>query len=202
MKVEQFRVNSLGVNCYVVYDGHEGVIIDPGVASDKVLAFVEEHGLQIVAIIDTHGHADHIAGNAWFVEKTKAHLYIHELDAPYLQDPALHLGPQIYVEVTPTTADRLLREGDSIQVGKSSLAVLHTPGHTPGGICLYSPGILFSGDTLFRTSVGRSDLPLGNQAVLNQSLRRLTQLPPETVVYPGHGPNTTIYDELRTNPFL
>lgn len=202
MKVEKFVVNPLGVNCYVVYHGTEAIIIDPGDSSQEILDFLQEKKLSVLAIVNTHGHADHIAGNKWFMDKTNAPVWIHELEAPYLTDPNLHLGPQIGQEFPSVEASRLLKDGDTITVGKMELQVLHTPGHSPGGISLYSPGILFSGDTLFKSSVGRWDLPNGDRTILQQSVIRLARLPLDTVVYPGHGPSSTIKEEIRTNPFL
>lgn len=202
MQVKAFVVTLLSVNCYVVYHQGEAIVIDPGAPSDKILDFIQGENLNVVAIINTHGHADHIAGNSWFMEKVKAPLAIHELEKPYLTDPELHLGPMINMDFPQVQADRLLKEGDSVNIGDKKLEVYHTPGHSPGGIALYGSGLLFSGDTLFKASVGRTDLPMGDQAVLQQSLIRLARLPLDTVVYPGHGPSTTIKDEIKENPFL
>ncbi|NLL43126.1 MAG: MBL fold metallo-hydrolase [Firmicutes bacterium] len=202
MQVKRFNVNAFGVNCYVVYHQGEAVIVDPGGPSEAVLAFLEEEELKVIAIVNTHGHADHIAGNAWFVEKTHAPLMIHGADAEYLSDPALHLGPQIRLDVPDSQADRLLQDGDLIELGDQALNVVHTPGHSAGGISLSGPGFVLSGDTLFKGSVGRWDFPQSDGQELQQSLLRLSQLPPETVVYPGHGARTTIADEIRQNPFL
>ena len=200
--IKLFRVNRFGVNCYVVCHQGEAVIVDPGGPSESVLQFLEEEGLKVVAIINTHGHADHIAGNSWFVEKTAAPLFIHEADVEFLSDPAMHLGPKIRLDVPVSRADRLLRDGDAIQIGETSLTVMHTPGHTGGGVALCGPGFVLSGDTLFKESVGRWDFPQSDEQALQRSLLRLAQLPPETVVYPGHGPSTTISHELEHNPFL
>ncbi len=202
MQVELFRVNTFGVNCYVVYHQGEAVIVDPGGRSEAVLAFLEREALKVLAIINTHGHADHIAGNTWFVEKTGAPLLIHEADAKYLSDPALHLGPQIHLDVPDSKADQWLADGDVIEVCGESITVMHTPGHSGGGISLFGPGFVLSGDTLFKESVGRWDFPESDEMELQRSLLRLSKLPPETVVYPGHGPSSTIAHELRTNPFL
>jgi hydroxyacylglutathione hydrolase len=202
MQIERFVFNSFSTNCYVVYSDGEAVIVDPGADAQAVLDFLAQHHLRPVAIINTHGHCDHILGNAWLKAKTGAPLCIHEADAPYLDDPNLHLGPQVRMDVPPVQADRLLRDGDEIQVGSKHLQVIHTPGHTPGGISLYGEGILLSGDTLFRSSVGRWDFPGSDEQALRQSLKRLTELSPETKVYPGHGFSTTLARELLENPFL
>ncbi len=202
MQVRLFSVNTFGVNCYVVYDQGQAVIVDPGGPSQQVLDFLKDENLEVVGIINTHGHADHIAGNAFFVEKTGAPLFIHEADVEYLTDPKLHLGPQIRFEVPESKADRLLQDGVQIEVGDASLTVMHTPGHTAGGISLVGPDFVISGDTLFKGSVGRWDFPTSDEQDLQRSLLRLSQLPPATTVYPGHGPSTTIAYERENNPFL
>ncbi len=202
MKIERFRVNFMEVNCYVVYHEKEAMVVDPGDASEQVLTYINQRDLKVVAIINTHGHADHIMGNAWFMEKTKAPLWIHEKDAEYLSNPEMHLGSLTNMDVPTVEAGRFLKDGDVINVGNKSLEVMHTPGHSPGGICLYAPNLLISGDTLFKNSVGRWDLPGGNLDVLKESILRLGRLPIETVVYPGHGPSTTIEHEIINNSFL
>ncbi|HKM42563.1 MAG TPA: MBL fold metallo-hydrolase [Limnochordia bacterium] len=202
MQVSLFSVNAFGVNCYVVHHQGEAVIVDPGGPSKEVLDFLEREGLEVLAIINTHGHADHIAGNSWFVEKTGAPLFIHEGDAEYLRDPRLHLGPEIRLEVPDSQADRLLQDGDLISVGDESLTIMHTPGHSGGGIALVGSGFVLSGDTLFKESVGRWDFPASDERELQRSLLRLAQLAPETTLYPGHGPSSTIFHELQHNPFL
>lgn len=202
MNVQRFLVGAMMVNCYAVYDQREAVIVDPGGTSQEVLDFLQEQKLRVVAIINTHGHADHIAGNAWFVEQTGAPVLIHSEEEAYLADTALNLAHMIRQDFRPLKADRLLREGDIIEVGGGKLEVLHTPGHSPGGISLYSPGFVLSGDTMFKSSVGRWDLPMGDLAVLQESLLRLARLPLDTIVYPGHGDSTTIRNEIKNNPFL
>ncbi|HHW73478.1 MAG TPA: MBL fold metallo-hydrolase [Firmicutes bacterium] len=202
MQLERFVLNAYSTNCYVLYDGGEAVIVDPGGEAPKILEFLEQEKLQVVLIVNTHGHCDHIIANAWFMEKTQAPLAIHSEDAPFLTDPRLNLGEKVRMEVHPVKADRLLVEGEKIAFGSASLQVIHTPGHTPGGICLYGDCVLISGDTLFRSSVGRWDFPGSDELALKSSLRRLTQLPPETKIYPGHGFSTTLERELAHNPFL
>lgn len=203
MQVERFLVGTLMmVNCYVVYDGDEAVIVDPGGASQEVLDFIDERNLTVKAIVNTHGHADHIAGNAWFMEKTGAPLLIHIDEEAYLSSEELNLARLVRAEFPVVKADRLLKDGDFIPVGDGKLEVLHTPGHSPGGISLYVPGFVISGDTLFQGSVGRWDLPNGDRDVLQESVLRLARLPLDTVVYPGHGDSTTIRAEIKSNPFL
>lgn len=203
MQVERFFVGTLMmVNCYVVYDGDEAVIVDPGGASQEVLDFIDERNLTVKAIVNTHGHADHIAGNAWFMEKTGAPLLIHIDEEAYLSSEELNLARLVRAEFPVVKADRLLKDGDFIPVGDGKLEVLHTPGHSPGGISLYAPGFVISGDTLFQGSVGRWDLPNGDRDVLQESVLRLARLPLDTVVYPGHGDSTTIRAEIKSNPFL
>lgn len=203
MQVERFLVGTLMmVNCYVVYDGDEAVIVDPGGASQEVLDFIDERNLTVKAIVNTHGHADHIAGNAWFMEKTGAPLLIHIDEEAYLSSEELNLARLVRAEFPVVKADRLLKDGDFIPVGDGKLEVLHTPGHSPGGISLYAPGFVISGDTLFQVSVGRWDLPNGDRDVLQESVLRLARLPLDTVVYPGHGDSTTIRAEIKSNPFL
>lgn len=202
MQVKRFVLNPLSVNCYLIFEAGQALIVDPGEAAPEVLDFIESQELEILAIINTHGHADHTAGNAWFAEKTKAPLWIHQEDAPYLTDPNLHLGTYLRQELASKPADRFLQEGDTCPVGTTDFQILHTPGHSPGSICLYRPGLLISGDTLFRSSVGRWDLPGGDYGSLQKSLARLARLPGSTKVYPGHGEFTTIAEEIKGNPFM
>lgn len=202
MNIKRFIVNPLAVNCYVVYQNGQGIIVDPGEASPEILDYINFRKLDILAVINTHGHADHIAGNDWFREMTKAPLWIHEAEEGFLGDARLNLGSYLRQDFSCAAADRLLKEGDIITVGDSTLEVLHTPGHSPGSISLYGEGVLFSGDTLFKSSVGRWDLPGGDHGMLQKSVLRLGRLPLETKVYPGHGECTMIAEEIRKNPFL
>ncbi|HHY10809.1 MAG TPA: MBL fold metallo-hydrolase [Firmicutes bacterium] len=204
MKIKRFVVNPLAVNCYVVYQGRRGILIDPGEAAQEVLDFIDSLQLEILAVVNTHAHADHIAGNDWFREKTRAPLWIHEAEEGFLGDAGLNLSSYLRQDLSLAPADRLLKEGDRIVIGKSTLEVLHTPGHSPGSISLYGEeeAVLFSGDTLFKSSVGRWDLPGGDHGALQKSVLRLGRLPLGTKVYPGHGEATTIAEEIKNNPFL
>lgn len=191
-------------NCYVVgsESTKEGMIIDPGTMPDQVLRHVEELGLNIKVIVLTHGHMDHTGALAQVKEATGAEVAIHAADAPFLRGD--HPMTRMFgSSESPPAPDRLLKEGDVIDVGELHFRVLHTPGHTPGGICLLEEGIVFTGDTLFQFSVGRTDFPGGSHEELVNGIRtKLMTLPDSTTVCPGHGPDTTIGVERRVNPFL
>ncbi len=195
IKVETLINGPLETNSYLVISGEECLVIDP--ASRDVLDLVEELGLSVVAVLNTHGHFDHISGNRLF----SAPIYIHPYDADMLLDPELNLSTMFGMEVTSPPMSFPLKEG-RVSIGPIEVTVLHTPGHTKGSVCLAVEGILFSGDTLFRGSVGRTDLPGSDYESLQTSLVRLLELPDEIRVCPGHGESTTIGEERRTNPFL
>jgi len=197
-------VGPLASNCYIVGDEatKEGVIIDPADEAGEILQGIKELGLTVRLIALTHGHPDHIAALKEVKEATGAEIAVHTAEAEYHQQQAMALAFGFHCP-TPPPPDRLLKDGDSIDIGELHFAVIHTPGHTPGGICLYGHGVLFSGDTLFNYGIGRYDLPGGDYAQLMNSLKTtLMALPDETIVYPGHGPKTTIGAERRSNPFL
>lgn len=205
MEIRELVVGPLQVNCYLVACPHssEAAVIDPGDDAKKIAATIEEEGWTLVKVINTHGHFDHIGGNRRLIEQFGAELLIHEADAPLLSQAEAHA--RIYgLQTEPSPApSRLLKAGDVVEVGELVFDVLHTPGHSPGGICLSASGHLFCGDTLFAGSVGRTDLPGGDFAQLADSIRRnLWGLPDETVVHPGHGPDTTIGRERTSNPFV
>jgi glyoxylase-like metal-dependent hydrolase (beta-lactamase superfamily II) len=204
MIVEKIIVGPLASNCYIVVDDvvPEGIIIDPGDEAGAILERVGELGIGIKYILLTHGHLDHIAATADIKEATGARMVVHTEEADGLNDKTLGLFTGETLPKVPRS-DWWLRGWESIEFGSLSFTVLHTPGHSPGGICLLGEGALFSGDTLFYRGIGRSDLPGGDLEKLLQSIHtRLLILPDETVVYPGHGPQTNIGDERRSNPFL
>jgi glyoxylase-like metal-dependent hydrolase (beta-lactamase superfamily II) len=160
-------------------------------------------GLTIGAILNTHGHVDHISANAVVKEATSAKLMIHEYDACMLGDPVANLSASAFGPVVSPPADVLLVDGDIVRIGTLGLSVLHTPGHTQGGISLVGRGYVFSGDILFAGSIGRTDFPGGNYDMLMLSIRtKLFRLSATTAVLPGHGPNTTIGAEKKSNPYL
>ena len=191
MIIKCFKVGWLSTNCYVVSceETKEAAIIDPGLESEtetkQILDYIKQNSFHIKYIINTHGHPDHISGNAVMKKATCAPIMIHENDAEHVQ------------------SDRKLRGGDVIHVGNFKLVVLHTPGHTPDGICLLGDNVVFTGDTLFAGSIGRTDFLGGSFQELMQSIKtKLLPLPDNFKVYPGHESASTIGDEKKYNPFL
>jgi len=198
-------VGQVDTNCYILgcTTTGDGAVIDPGGDADAIKSAIQEMGLSIRIIVNTHGHVDHISANAEVKRTTGAELAIHEYDAGMLLDPVANLSASAFGPVVSPAADRLLADGDTVKVGTLQLSVVHTPGHTEGGICLLGRGYVFSGDTLFAGSVGRSDFPGGDPVVLLQSIKsKLLCLADTTTVLPGHGPNTTIGNEKECNPYL
>lgn len=200
---------AVDTNCYVIAcpQTSRAAIIDPGAFSpeevNSVLGLLEKDGLTADYIINTHGHIDHIAGNRALKEATGAPILIHAEDAGRLGDGQLNGSFLFGMDIQSPPADRLIQDGEDVELGKLRLRVMHTPGHTPGGICLLVGGVLFSGDTLFAGSVGRTDLPGGSEkAILGSIKKKLLVLPEDTSVRPGHGPRTTIGREKADNPYL
>jgi glyoxylase-like metal-dependent hydrolase (beta-lactamase superfamily II) len=196
-------------NTYVVWKvgGAQALIIDPGLEPDKILDFLRERSLTPAAILNTHGHADHIAGNeAIKAVYPQAPLVIGVNEARLLGDANANLSAPFGMPVTSPPADQLVREGEEIEFGGIRLEVFDVPGHSPGHVVYLfrgRPSILFGGDVLFRGSIGRYDFPGSDGRLLFQGIRtKLFSLPDDTVVYPGHGPVTTIGHEKRTNPFV
>lgn len=206
MYLEVLEVGPAAANCYLVICRQTGqaAVIDPGGEPERILAAIEKQGAKVQYIINTHGHADHIAANAAVKKATGAPILVHAQDAGYLTDTKKSLLLYLGQDQAGPPADRLLREGDIIAVGQDiTLEVLHTPGHTPGGISLKGEGLVFTGDTLFAGSIGRTDFPGGSFSTLINSIRdKLLPLEDATRVYPGHGPESTIGAERATNPFL
>ena len=204
MILEKLVVGPLQTNCYIVADGktRQGMIIDPGYHHTVILDKVKELGLKIKHIVLTHGHFDHIAALGMVSAAVDAKVAIHKDDVKVLEDKFLGSLTNIIGKAMPQS-DLLLNGGEEIKVGELTFKVLHTPGHTPGGISVYGQGVCFSGDTLFNTGVGRTDLSGGDgEQILKSIKEKLMALPDETKVYPGHGQETTIGAERRGNPFL
>ncbi|MDK2823139.1 MAG: hydroxyacylglutathione hydrolase [Clostridia bacterium] len=207
MKIKILTVGPIETNCYIVVcpQTKEAVIIDPGDEGGKIVEAISSLDINVKYIINTHGHHDHIQANKEVKEATNAQILIHASDAQMLTNPLKNLSHYLGLKTTEPAADRQLQDGDSIEFGNIVFKVLHTPGHTPGCICLYNEAekICFTGDTLFNGSVGRTDLPGGNYKTLMNSLReKLVNLPNDVVIYPGHGPKSTIREEKAINPFL
>lgn len=217
MIIHKRSVGPLGVCCYIVTDSAstEAIVIDPGAGEETLTAFIMEKQLIARWIVLTHGHGDHIGANTTLKKKFPGvQICIHEEDQDMLTSPTKNLSilAAFYggSTVRSPPADRILKDGDMVSIKGCDLEVIHTPGHSSGGICLFIktregelPPVLFSGDTLFKDGIGRTDFPGCSQERLVQSIReRLLGLDEKTVVYPGHGLSTTIAEEKRNNPFL
>jgi hydroxyacylglutathione hydrolase len=196
-------------NTYIVWQTGRGdaLVIDPGLEPDLILAYLQEAGLEPAAILNTHGHADHIGGNAAVKQAfPQAPLIIGANEVPLLTDANANLSAPFGFPITSPEADRLVREGDVIEAAGITLEVLDIPGHSPGHVVYLirgEPCLVFGGDVLFREGVGRFDFPGSNGKLLFEGIReKLFSLPPGTVVYPGHGPVTTVGHERRANPFV
>jgi len=196
LRVRTFVTPPLATNTYLLFAGGEALVIDPGAGGlSEIVALARDLKLTIRSIVNTHGHWDHTAGNAALIRLTGATLLVHEADAEMVRSPSRFLPAPFEVEGAEPAF--LLSEGTEIELGGLKLRVRHTPGHTPGGICLVAGGAraVFSGDTLFAGSYGRVDLPGGDEDALLSSLRALAEMPEDFSVYPGHGPATTIRAE-------
>jgi hydroxyacylglutathione hydrolase len=208
MIVEQMRIGAMAVFSYIVgcEQGKEGLIIDPAGSESKIVSKAEDMGLTIRYVVNTHGHADHTCGNRAVLAKTGAELVAHRDDAAEILR-GLNRAFSMAMGKRPSPAPHLLvTDGDVIPIGKTSLKVIHTPGHTPGSICLYGEGNLFTGDTLFVGAVGRTDMKGSSFDILLDSLRKLLTLPPDTRVWPGHdygdAPVSTLAREREKNPYI
>jgi len=209
MKIDYLILGAYQTNCYVLRDDDSAkdcLIIDPGLEAEELIEFLEKEKLNPVAVILTHGHIDHIAGvEALRNRFPEIKVYIHNLDAEMLTNPNINLSTMSGMKFVTDAEDVSLKERDVIDLADVKLLVLHTPGHTPGGISLYSKkaGVVFVGDALFADSIGRTDFPGGSMSQLLNSVReKLFTLPEQTEVYPGHGPATTIAEEKAHNPFF
>lgn len=201
VNIETFVVGPIQTNCYLVYDEEslKGILIDPGADDDAIRSFIESNNIEVLYTLNTHGHGDHIKGDSSFGFP----IIIHELDEECLRDPVKNLSFQPEWGNESLEAHKKLKDGDVIEAGSLRLEVIHTPGHTPGGISVKCGDVLFSGDTLFFEGVGRTDLPGGSYEALKKSIKeKLFTLPEDTRVLPGHGPETTIGHEKKYNPFM
>jgi len=209
MIIKMLTVGALYTNCYIVgcAEAKEALIMDPGfdreAEAQRILREVDQRDLQVRYIVNTHGHPDHTSGNGVVKKATGAPILIHEYDAPMLSEAGKSLARLFGFRTGSPPADKMLHDGDVIQIGGVTLKVLHTPGHSRGSISLLGDDVVFTGDTLFAGSIGRYDLPGGSfQEIMRSIKNRLARLPDHVKVYPGHGPASTIGEEKRNNPFL
>ncbi|HHW41562.1 MAG TPA: MBL fold metallo-hydrolase [Syntrophomonadaceae bacterium] len=205
MQVKSLAVGSMMANCYIIWcrQTKDALVIDPGGDGSRILAEIKKEGLKVKYIVNTHGHIDHIAANYDVKEGTGAKLLIHPDDAPLLTNPDLNLSLYMGSPFQSPKADMLISDGEEIAIGNLRFEVLHTPGHTRGGVCLKTEGAIFTGDTLFAGSIGRTDFPGGSYKQLLDSIRnKILPSDDNCVVYPGHGPASTVGHERVNNPFL
>jgi len=198
MLIETFTVGMLSTNCYVVNNPQtkEAIIIDPGldlpIQAQQVFEYITKEKLKVKLIVNTHGHQDHISGDTIFQEKYNVPIYIHKYDSLWLEN----------LKKTKYPAPILLEDNSLINFGEESLKVMLTPGHTPGSICLIGEKLVFTGDTLFARGIGRTDFHGSSIDDMKVSLQKLMHLPDYFLIYPGHGPSSTVIEEKRSNPFL
>ncbi len=204
MILQGLEIRPYGTNCYIVGSEltREGMVIDPAGDAEGILRHVREPELDIKYIVLTHGHIDHIGAVSELKEATGAEFCAHSDEGVVFQGQPVSPLLGVSYPALPNP-DRWLKDGDSLDIGDLHFVVLHTPGHSPGGICLLGEGVVFSGDTLFNYGIGRTDFPTGSHSQLMNSIHtKLMVLPDDTIVYPGHGPASTIGAERRGNPWL
>lgn len=201
MLIEKIVVGEMQTNCYVLAEAKNSnsIIIDPGADYEDIRAILDENKLKPKLIINTHGHIDHIGEN----DKFKLPVFIHKLDSEFLTDPVKSLSVFFGNSKISSASYRQLEDAEAVELKNLKLEVIHTPGHTPGSICLKIDSVVFTGDTLFFEGIGRTDFPQGDEEKLVKSIReRLFVLPDDIVIHPGHGPSSTIGHEKNHNPFL
>lgn len=203
LEIRRLVVSPFATNCYLAQDGEDVMVVDPGDDGSTILLELARLKGKVQCIVNTHGHIDHVGANKVLRERTGAPLLIGADDAGMLGSPQSNLAVFVGKFTKSPTADRLLNEGDTVTVGRTSFTVYRTPGHTPGGICLVNDAYVFTGDTLFADSIGRTDFPGSSEDDMFASLARLkTLIKPDAVVLPGHGEPARFRDILRHNPFL
>jgi hydroxyacylglutathione hydrolase len=204
MTIRTLIVGTMEANCYILEceETKAAIVIDPGDDVDEIIKVIEKNKLQTKFIVNTHAHVDHITGNSELKKKTSALLCAHLEAADILVNPQRNLSFFIGEEIRSPKPDKLLSDGDALEAGTLNLKVIYTPGHSPDSICLLAGNCIFTGDLLFAGGIGRYDFPGSSYKVLMDSLKKIMTLDDRFVVYPGHGPETTIGDERKTNPFL
>ncbi|MDO5713194.1 MAG: MBL fold metallo-hydrolase [Tissierellia bacterium] len=203
LKVIRMPLGSYQTNCYILHDekGH-GIIIDPGAEGTKIFNALEEYQIEPESVILTHSHGDHVGALGEVLEKYNIPVYIHKDEEPFLKNARLNLTGAMGVNLEVPSKLKLLEDNDEIEFHGHTIKVIHTPGHTPGGISLYVDQLLFSGDTLFYGSIGRTDFPGGDYNQIIESIVKLVKLPDDVIVLSGHGPETNVKFERENNPFL
>jgi hydroxyacylglutathione hydrolase len=213
MQIKTLMVGPIQTSCYIAHfpDSASALVIDPGGDANQIIGYLKQNKLEPRYLINTHGHIDHIGANIELKDAyPEIQVCIHSADASMLTNASHNLSSELGLDFTAPPADRLIKEGDVISLDKHDFMVYHIPGHTPGGICLFyksdkksEPSVLFSGDTLFSGGIGRTDFPGGShQQLINGIKQKIFTLPGDTVVYPGHGPSTTVGEEKESNPFF
>jgi len=202
--IESYVLGTVTTNCYVATDKSSGdiLVIDPALYMGRLSAALSARRDKIKRIVLTHRHFDHLLGVAALKADTGALIGIHELDAEGLTDPDVSLAARAGMRQTPVMADVFLKDGDTFNLGESSFTIVHTPGHTAGGICLCCDNQMFTGDTLFQSDIGRCDLPTGDYKTLKKSLSRIGGMKNIRDIYPGHGQGSSLLHELKTNVYL
>ncbi|MFH1655127.1 MAG: MBL fold metallo-hydrolase [Candidatus Omnitrophota bacterium] len=200
MILETVAVGAYQANCYILAkkDGLEAIVIDPGDEFDKIKSIIDRHRLTPKIIINTHGHIDHIGANDEFALP----VYIHKDDVEFLSDSKKNMSSFLNLPKLPKTEVKTLKDKDNIGLGNLTLEVIHTPGHTPGGICLKTDNMIFTGDTLFAGGIGRTDFPYASEEKMVNSLKKLMSFRDDIKIFPGHGPSSTIGEERQSNNFL
>jgi hydroxyacylglutathione hydrolase len=204
LEIETRVLGLLQSNCYIISDEKSGeaMVVDPGDEAEKIAVLIDAKRLKVEFIVCMHAHFDHIGGVSAVKEKTGALIVLHQDDLEIYRSAGKHAVSWGYEIAQPPEPDRLVKEGDVVSLGELRFEVLSTPGHSPGGICLFGEGALIAGDTIFAGSVGRTDLYGGDMESLKRSLARIISLPPETAILPGHGPPSTVAREKYMNFFI
>lgn len=205
MKLKQFVIGEIEVNCYLLMEKNQAILIDVSFNPSSIEDYIIKNNIELKAILLTHAHLDHIGGLEQMRNKFSAPVYVHKSEEKWLTDPSLNGSKSItyFGDIKCEPADIVLKEEGILHIADFEVEVIHTPGHTPGGISYYINEKLFSGDTLFKSSIGRTDLYGGDSKQLVKSIKdKLFSLNDETIVYPGHGEKTTISYEKRNNPYL